>query len=118
MTYDVKFIKESIYNDLNFQPKKKKIPTSIATRRITVQVRGCQVDHVKYNLVPKAIFFTAVIRSTPDKNLKELNFEQLTELFNRNVIPPFLPIIDWQEMKFFKDGRLWFKRNKVDLINK
>ena len=42
--------------------------------------------------------------------------EQLTELFNRNVIPPFLPIIDWQEMKFFKDGRMWFKRNKIDLI--
>ena len=115
MTYDVKFIKESIYNDPNFQPKKKKIPTSIATRRITVQVRGWEVDYTKYNLIPKAIFFTAVIRSAPDKNLKELNFEQLTELFNRNVIPPFLPIIDWQEMKFFKNGRLWFKRNKVDL---
>lgn len=116
MTYNVKFIKESIYNDPNFQPKKKKIPTSIATRRITVQVRGWEVDYTKYNLIPKAIFFTAVIRSAPDKNLKELNFEQLTELFNRNVIPPFLPIIDWQEMKFFKNGRLWFKRNKVNLI--
>jgi hypothetical protein len=45
-----------------------------------------------------------------------LNFEQLTELFNRNVIPPFLPIIDWQEMTFSKDGRVWFKRNKVDLV--
>ena len=116
MTYNVKFIKESIYNDPNFQPKKKKIPTSIATRRITVQVRGWEVDYTKYNLIPKAIFFTAVIRSAPDKNLKELNFEQLTELFNKNVIPPFLPIIDWQEMKFFKNGRLWFKRNKVNLI--
>ena len=115
MTYNVKFIKESIYNNPDFQPKKKKIPTSIATRRITVQVRGWRVDHTKYNLIPKSIYFTAVIRSVP-KNLKELNFEQLTELFNRNVIPPFLPIIDWQEMKFFKDGRLWFKRNKIDLI--
>ena len=116
MTYNVKFIKESIYNDPNFQPKKKKIPTSIATRRITVQVRGWEVDYTKYNLIPKAIFFTAVIRSAPDKNLKELNFEQLTELFNKNVIPPFLPIIDWQEMKFFKDGRMWFKRNKIEMI--
>lgn len=115
MTYNVKFVKESIYNNPDFQPKKKKIPTSIATRRITVQVRGWEVDENKYNLVPKAMFFTAVIRSAP-KSLKTLNFEELTEVFNRNVIPPFLPIIDWQEMKFFKDGRLWFKRNKVDLI--
>ena len=116
MTYNVKFIKESIYNNPDFQPKKKKIPSSIATKRITVQVIGCEVDHTKYNLIPKAMYFTAVIRSAPNTNLKELNFEQLTELFNKNVIPPFLPIIDWQEMKFFKDGRLWFKRNKMDFI--
>ena len=77
MTYNVKFIKESIYNDPNFQPKKKKIPTSIATHRITMQVRGWRVDHNKYNLIPKSIYFTAVIRSTP-KNLKDLNFDQLT----------------------------------------
>lgn len=115
MTYNVKFVKESIYNNPDFQPKKKKIPTSIATRRITVQVRGWDVDGEKYSRVPRSMYFTAVIRSSP-KNLKDLNFEQLTELFNRNVIPPFVPITDWQEMKFFKDGRLWFKRNKVDLI--
>ena len=115
MTYNVKFTNESIYNDPNAQIKKKKIPLSIATRRITVQVRGWIVDSTKYNTAPRSMYFTAVIRQVP-KNLKELNFEQLTELFNRNVIPPFLPIIDWQEMKFFKDGRLWFKRNKIDLI--
>ena len=115
MTYNVKFLKESIYNDPNAQVHKKKVPLSIATQRVTVQVRGWRVDHTKYNLIPKSIFFTAVIRKVP-KNLKELKFEHLTELFNRNVIPPFLPIIDWQEMKFFKDGRMWFKRNKIDLI--
>lgn len=115
MTYNVKFIQESIYNKPDFKAHKKKIPLSMATRRITVQVRGWKVDYTKYNLIPKSIYFTAVIRSVP-KNLKELNFEQLTELFNRNVIPPFLPIIDWQEMTFSKDGRVWFKRNKVDLI--
>ncbi len=115
MTYNVKIIKESIYNNPDTQPKKKRIPTSYSTRRITVQVRGWKVDTSKYNIFPKTLYVTAVIRSVP-KNLKELNYEQLTELFNRNVIPPFLPIIDWQEMKFFKDGRVWFKRNKVDLI--
>lgn len=115
MTYDVKFVQESIYNNPNFRPKKKKIPLSMATHRITVQVRGWKVDYTKYNLIPKSIYFTAVIRQVP-RNLKELNFEQLTKLFNKNVIPPFLPIIDWQEMKFFKDGRMWFKRNKENLI--
>lgn len=115
MTYNVKFIQESIYNNPDFQPKKKRIPLSMATQRITVKVRGWKVDHTKYNLIPKSIYFTAVIRSVP-KNLKELNFEQLTELFNRNVISPFLPIIDWNEMTFSRDGRVWFKRNKVDLI--
>jgi hypothetical protein len=87
----------------------------MATHRITVQVRGWDVDYSKYSSVPRSIYFTAVIRSVP-KNLKELNFEQLMKLFNKNVIPPFVPITDWQEMKFFKDGRVWFKRNKVDLI--
>ena len=115
MTYNVKFIKESIYNKPDFQPQKKKIPLSMATKRITVQVRGWEVDYEKYNRVPKSIYFTAVIRQVP-QHIQKLNFEQLTKLFNKNVISPFVPIIDWQEMRFFKDGRLWFKRNKVDLM--
>lgn len=116
MTYNVKFINENIYTDPNNLPKKKKMPLSMTTRRITVQVRGWEVDYNKYSRIPKSTFFTAVIRQMP-KNLKSLNSEQLTTLFNRNVISPFVPITNWQEMKFFKDGRLWFKRNKVDMLN-
>ena len=71
MTYNVKFLKESIYNDPTAQVHKKKVPLSISTQRVTVQVRGWKVDHTKYNLIPKSIYFTAVIRSVP-KNLKEL----------------------------------------------
>lgn len=115
MTYNVKFLKENIYTDPNNLPKKKKVPLSIASRRITVRVKGWEVDTSVYNIVPKSSFFTALLRNAP-KNLKELNYEQLIKLFNRNVIPPFLPITDFQEMTFFKDGRAWFKRNKVDLM--
>ena len=114
MTYNVKFIKENIYTD-GKPVKKKQIPLSMATRRVTVRVRGWEVDTNEYSIVPKSMYITAVIRSLP-KNLKEMGFEELTQLFNRNVIRPFLPIIDWQEMTFYRDGRLWFKRNKVDLI--
>lgn len=115
MNYNVKFVQESIYNNPNFKPQKKRIPLSMATHRITVKVRGWKVDFEKYNRTPKSTFFTAVIRQLP-KNIKQMNFEELTQLFNKNVIPPFLPIIDWQEMTFSRDGRVWFKRNKVDLI--
>lgn len=77
MNYNVKFIQESIYNKPDFKVHKKKIPLSIATQRITVKVRGWKVDYNKYNLVPKSIYFTAVIRQVP-KNLKEMGFEELT----------------------------------------
>jgi hypothetical protein len=39
------------------------------THRITVRVRGWEVDYNKYNTVPRSTFFTAVIRQTP-KNIK------------------------------------------------
>lgn len=115
MSYNVKFIQESIYNKPDFKAHKKKIPLSMATHRVTVKVRGWRVDHNKYNIVPKTPWFTAVIRQVP-KNLKEMGFDELTKLFNKNVISPFVPIIDWNEMTFSRDGRVWFKRNKADLI--
>ena len=114
MTYDVKFIKENIYT--NGKPvKKKQIPLSISSQRVTVRVRGWDVDHKEYTNVPRSIYFTAIIRTVP-RNLKDLGFEDLIKLFNKNVIRPFLPITDFQEMTFYRDGRVWFKRNKVDLI--
>lgn len=115
MTYNINFIKESIYNNPEFKHRKKKIPLSMATHRVTVKVRGWEVDTTKYNLIPRSIYFSAVIHKVP-KNIKDLSFDSYTKLFNKYVISPFLPIIDWQEMTFCKDGRVWFKRNKVDLM--
>lgn len=115
MKYNVKFLQENIYTDPNNLPKKKKIPLSIASKRISVKVRGWEVDYNQYSTVPKSMYFTALLKIAP-KNLKELNYEQLLKVFNKNVIPPFVPITDFQEMSFYKDGRLWFKRNKIDLI--
>ena len=115
MTYDVKFIKENIYTDPNNQPKKKKIPLSYSTGRISVRVKGWEVDYNKYSMVPQSTLFTALLKIAP-RNLKQLGYEELLKLFNKNVIPPFVPITSFQEMSFYKDGRLWFKRNKVDLI--
>jgi hypothetical protein len=114
MTYDVKFIKENIYTG-GKQVKKKQIPLSYLTKRISVKVRGWEVDYNTYSSVPRSIYFTALLKSIP-KNIKELGFEELIKLFNKNVIKPFVPIIDFQEMTFYKDGRVWFKRNKVDLF--
>lgn len=114
MTYNVKFLKENIYT--GGQPvKKKQIPLSLQTKRISVRVRGWKVDYTKYHKVPSTTFVTALLKTMP-KNLKELGYEELIKLFNKNVISPFVPIIDFQEMTFYKDGRVWFKRNKIDLI--
>ena len=38
---------------------------------------------VMNNIVPKTPWFTAVIRQVP-KNLKEMGFDELTKLFNKN----------------------------------
>lgn len=116
MSYQVKFIKQNIYTD-GKPVQKKQIPLSMRTNRITVRVRGWEVDYQKYNIVPKSTFFTALIRGF-HKNIKQLDYDGLIRLFNKYVIPPFVPITDFQEMTFFKDGRVWFKRNKINLINK
>ena len=52
----------------------------MTTHRITVQVRGWDVDYSKYSSVPRSIYFTAVIRSVP-KNLKELNYMSFLAMF-------------------------------------
>lgn len=114
MNYQTKFINQNIYTD-GKPVRKKQIPLSMKTHRVTVRVRGWEVDYNKYNTVPRSTFFTAVIRQTP-KNIKQLGFNGLLKLFNFYVIPPFVPITNFQQMTFFKDGRVWFKRNKIDLI--
>ena len=112
MQNNTKVIKESIYSNPEFKPKKKRVPLSIAKGRVTVRVKGWKVDTTKYNILPRVPHFTAVIRRIPSDspNLKAMSYNQLISLFNRNVISPFLPIVDFQQMHFFKDGRLWFKK--------
>ena len=115
MKYNVKFLQESIYNKPDFQPKYKKIPHSLLTKHVTACVRGWEVDHEKYTRIPRSIFFKAEIKDCP-KNLKEMSFEELLDLFNHYVIQPYVPITDFQEIKFYKAGKEFLTINKIDLI--